>query len=55
MIVIVGNTQGGTGKTTLPVQIALARQVAARAVLLIDNVCNVMEVVHGNHAAIEAE
>jgi chromosome partitioning protein len=36
MIVIVGNTKGGTGKTTLAVQIALARQIAGRAVLLID-------------------
>jgi chromosome partitioning protein len=36
MIVIVGNTKGGVGKTTLAVQIALARQAAGRAVLLID-------------------
>jgi chromosome partitioning protein len=36
MIVIVGNTKGGTGKTTLAVQISLARQIAGRAVLLID-------------------
>jgi chromosome partitioning protein len=36
MIVIVGNTKGGTGKTTLATQIALARQIAGRAVLLID-------------------
>jgi chromosome partitioning protein len=36
MIVIVGNTKGGTGKTTLAVQIALARQIAGRAVLLVD-------------------
>jgi chromosome partitioning protein len=36
MIVIVGNTKGGTGKTTLAVQIALSRQIAGRAVLLID-------------------
>jgi chromosome partitioning protein len=36
MIVIVGNTKGGVGKTTLAVQIALARQTAGRAVLLID-------------------
>jgi chromosome partitioning protein len=36
MIVIVGNTKGGTGKTTLAVQLALTRQIAGRAVLLID-------------------
>ena len=36
MIVIVGNTKGGIGKTTLATQIALARQIAGRAVLLID-------------------
>jgi len=36
MIVIVGNTKGGTGKTTLAVQLALARQIAGQAVLLID-------------------
>jgi chromosome partitioning protein len=36
MIVIVGNTKGGTGKTTLAAQLALSRQVAGRAVLLID-------------------
>ncbi len=36
MIVIVGNTKGGVGKTTLATQIALARQASGRAVLLID-------------------
>jgi len=36
MIVIVGNTTGGTGKTTRADQIALAQQIAGRAVLLID-------------------
>ena len=36
MIVIVGNTKGGTGKTTLAAQLALSRQIAGRAVLLID-------------------
>jgi chromosome partitioning protein len=36
MIVIVGNRKGGVGKTTLAVQIALARQTAGRPVLLID-------------------
>jgi chromosome partitioning protein len=36
MIVIVGNTKGGVGKTTLAVQIALARQTDGRAALLID-------------------
>jgi len=36
MIVTVGNTKGGTGKTTFAVQIALARQADGRTVLLID-------------------
>jgi chromosome partitioning protein len=36
MIVTVGNTKGGTGKTTFAVQIALERQAAGRTVLLID-------------------
>jgi chromosome partitioning protein len=36
MIVNVGNTEGGTGKTTFVVQIALERQGAGRAVLLVD-------------------
>jgi chromosome partitioning protein len=36
MIVIVGNTKGGIGKTTLATQIALARQASGRSVLLID-------------------
>ena len=36
MIVIVGNTKGGIGETTLAVQIALSRQMAGHAALLID-------------------
>jgi chromosome partitioning protein len=36
MIVTVGNTKGGTGKTTFAVQIALERQAAGRTVLLVD-------------------
>jgi chromosome partitioning protein len=36
MIVVVGNTKGGVGKTTLAVQTALARQAAGRSVLLVD-------------------
>ena len=36
MIVIIGNTKGGVGKTTLAVQIALARGAAGHSVLLID-------------------
>lgn len=36
MIVTVGNTKGGVGKTTLATQLALARQLAGHAVLLID-------------------
>jgi chromosome partitioning protein len=36
MIVTVGNTKGGVGKTTLAMQLALARRLAGRDVLLID-------------------
>jgi chromosome partitioning protein len=36
MIVTVGSTKGGTGKTTLAVQLALARTLAGHDVLLID-------------------
>jgi chromosome partitioning protein len=36
MIVTVGNTKGGVGKTTLAVQLALARTLAGRDVLLVD-------------------
>ena len=36
MIVTVGSTKGGVGKTTLATQLALARQLAGHAVLLID-------------------
>ena len=36
MIVTVGNTKGGVGKTTLAYQIALARRIAGRDVLLVD-------------------
>lgn len=36
MIITVGNTKGGTGKTTLAVQIAIARSLAGRDVWLID-------------------
>jgi chromosome partitioning protein len=36
MIVTVGNTKGGTGKTTFAVQIALERQATGRTVLLVD-------------------
>jgi chromosome partitioning protein len=36
MIVVVGSTKGGTGKTTFAVQIALERQAAGRTVLLVD-------------------
>ena len=36
MIVTVGNTKGGVGKTTLAVQLALNRRLAGREVLLID-------------------
>lgn len=35
MIVTVGNTKGGTGKTTFAVQIALERQASGRTVLLV--------------------
>ena len=36
MIVTVGNTKGGVGKTTLALQLALARALAGRDVLLVD-------------------
>ncbi|TAM46055.1 MAG: chromosome partitioning protein ParA [Burkholderiaceae bacterium] len=36
MIITVGNTKGGVGKTTLAVQIAIARALAGREVWLID-------------------
>lgn len=36
MIITVGNTKGGVGKTTLAVQIAIARALAGRDVWLID-------------------
>lgn len=36
MIVAIGNTKGGVGKSTLALQLALARQIAGRDVLLID-------------------
>lgn len=36
MIVTVGNTKGGVGKTTLALQLALSRRLADRDVLLID-------------------
>lgn len=36
MIIAVGNTKGGVGKTTLAVQIAIARALAGREVWLID-------------------
>jgi chromosome partitioning protein len=36
MIVVIGNTKGGVGKTTLAVQTALARQAGGQAVLLVD-------------------
>jgi chromosome partitioning protein len=36
MIVTVGNTKGGTGKTTFAVQLALERQAAGHVVLLVD-------------------
>ena len=36
MIVTVGNTKGGVGKTTLAVNLAIARALAGREVWLID-------------------
>jgi len=36
VIVTVGNTKGGVGKTTLGVQLALIRRLAGRDVLLVD-------------------
>lgn len=36
MIVTVGNTKGGVGKTTLAVQLALTRALAGRDVLVVD-------------------
>lgn len=36
MIIAVGNTKGGVGKTTLAVQIAISRAIAGREVWLID-------------------
>ena len=36
MIVTIGNTKGGVGKTTIAVQVALARRLAGRDVLLVD-------------------
>jgi hypothetical protein len=36
VIVTVGNTKGGVGKTTLAVQLALARALAGRDVLVVD-------------------
>lgn len=36
MIVTVGNTKGGVGKTTLALQVALSRALAGRDVLLVD-------------------
>ena len=36
MILTVGNTKGGVGKTTLAVQLALARAHAGRDVWLVD-------------------
>lgn len=36
MIVIVGSTKGGVGKTTLAFQVAVARQIAGHPVLLVD-------------------
>jgi chromosome partitioning protein len=36
VIVTVGNTKGGVGKTTLAVQLALARALAGRDVLMVD-------------------
>lgn len=36
MIVTIGNTKGGVGKTTLALQLALARAIAGRDVLMVD-------------------
>ncbi len=36
MILVVGNTKGGVGKTTLAVNLAIARALAGRDVLLVD-------------------
>jgi len=36
MILTIGSTKGGTGKTTLALQLALARTLAGNDVLLID-------------------
>jgi chromosome partitioning protein len=36
MILVVGNIKGGVGKTTLAVNIAIARSLAKRDVLLVD-------------------
>ena len=36
MIITVGNTKGGVGKTTLTVNLAIARALAGRDVWLID-------------------
>src|SRR3546814_16263184 len=36
MILAVGNTKGGVGKTTLAVNLAVARALAGRALLLVD-------------------
>jgi cellulose biosynthesis protein BcsQ len=36
MIVTIGNTKGGVGKTTIAVQVALVRRLAGRDVLLVD-------------------
>src|SRR5690349_5601893 len=36
MILVVGNTKGGVGKTTLAINIAIARSAAGRDILLVD-------------------
>src|SRR3546814_13957594 len=36
MILAVGNTKGGVGKTTLAVNLSVARALAGRALLLVD-------------------
>ena len=36
MIVTIGNTKGGVGKTTLAIQLARVRTLAGRDVLLVD-------------------